>query len=126
MLFLGIKETTREYRLKKWADIIAEQRKSGLSIKAFCTDRDLSQHAFFYWLRLLRTEISKEKPLVQAVAAPAFVPLSSAEPHIVAADKISLHYGAFQMLQKGLTTTIFCSPYTATSLSYIMKMECFP
>ena len=97
MLFLGIKETTREYRLKKWADIIAEQRKSGLSIKAFCTDRDLSQHAFFYWLRLLRTEISKEKPLVQAVAAPAFVPLSSAEPHIVAADKLSLHYGAFQI-----------------------------
>ena len=97
MLFLGIKETTREYRLKKWADIIAEQRKSGLSIKAFCTDRDLSQHAFFYWLRLLREEISKEKPLVQAVAAPAFVPLSSAEPHIVAADKLSLHYGAFQI-----------------------------
>ena len=96
-MFLGIKETTREYRLKKWADIIAEQRKSGLSIKAFCTDRDLSQHAFFYWLRLLRTEISKEKPLVQAVAAPAFVPLSSAEPHIVAADKLSLHYGAFQI-----------------------------
>ena len=97
MLFLGIKETTREYRLKKWADIIAEQRKSGLSIKAFCTDRDLIQHAFFYWLRLLRAEISKEKPLVQAVAAPAFVPLSSAEPHIVAADKLSLHYGAFQI-----------------------------
>ena len=42
MLFLGIKETTREYRLKKWADIIAEQRKSGLSIKAFFTDRDLA------------------------------------------------------------------------------------
>ena len=97
MLFLGIKETTREYRLKKWADIIAEQRKSGLSIKAFCTDRDLSQHAFFYWLRLLRAEISKEKPLAPAVTAPAFVPLSSAEPHIVAADKLSLHYGAFQI-----------------------------
>ena len=28
-MFLGIKETTREYRLKKWAGIIAEQRKSG-------------------------------------------------------------------------------------------------
>ena len=38
MLFLGIKETTREYRLKKWAGIIAKQRKSGLTIRALCTD----------------------------------------------------------------------------------------
>ena len=42
-MFLGIKETTREYRLKKWAGIIAEQRKSGLTIRAFCADWGLSQ-----------------------------------------------------------------------------------
>ena len=76
MLFLGIKETTREYRLKKWAGIIAEQRKSGLTIRAFCADRDLSQHAFFYWLRLLRKELSGEKQLVPMENVPAFAPLS--------------------------------------------------
>ena len=97
MLFLGIKETTREYRLKKWAGIIAEQRKSGLTIRAFCADRDLSQHAFFYWLRLLRKELSGEKQLLPMENVPAFAPLSMAESPVVAADRLSLHYGTFQI-----------------------------
>ena len=97
MLFLGIKETTREYRLKKWAGIIAEQRKSGLTIRAFCADRDLSQHAFFYWLRLLRKELSGEKQLVPMGNAPAFAPLYTAKSPVVAADRLSLHYGTFQI-----------------------------
>ena len=97
MLFFGIKETTREYRLKKWAGIIAEQRKSGLTIRAFCTDRDLSQHAFFYWLRLLRKKLNGEKRFVHTENVPAFAPLSTTESPVVAANRLSLHYGTFQI-----------------------------
>ena len=96
-MFLGIKETTREYRLKKWAGIIAEQRKSGLTICASGADRRLSQHAFFYWLRLLRKELSGEKQLVPMGNAPAFAPLYTAKSPVVAADRLSLHYDTFQI-----------------------------
>ena len=118
MLFLGIKETTREYRLKKWAGIIAEQRKSGLTIRAFCADRDLSQHAFFYWLRLLRKELSGEKQLVPMENVPAFAPLSMAESPVVAADRLSLHYGTFQIDVECIQRLSFCGEYCRSYRRY--------
>ncbi|HUJ83456.1 MAG TPA: transposase [Candidatus Acidoferrales bacterium] len=38
----------------QWRERIAEQARSGLSIKQFCKDRDIAEHAFYSWRRRLR------------------------------------------------------------------------
>ena len=38
----------------QWRERIAEQARSGLSIKQFCQDRGIAQHAFYAWRRRLR------------------------------------------------------------------------
>jgi transposase-like protein len=38
----------------QWRDRIAEQARSGLSIKQFCKDRGIAEHAFYGWRKRLR------------------------------------------------------------------------
>jgi transposase-like protein len=38
----------------QWRERIAEQARSGLSIKQFCKDRGVAEHSFYAWRRRLR------------------------------------------------------------------------
>ena len=38
----------------QWRERIAEHARSGLSIKQFCKDRGIAEHAFYAWRRRLR------------------------------------------------------------------------
>jgi transposase-like protein len=38
----------------QWRERIAEHARSGLSIKQFCKDRGIAEHAFYGWRRRLR------------------------------------------------------------------------
>ena len=43
-----------EYRLQSWMEIIRECQESGLSNKAFCAQRGISEKTYYYWLRKIR------------------------------------------------------------------------
>jgi hypothetical protein len=63
----------REQAWAKWRDLVAEQEQSGLSVAAFCRDRELAQSQLTYWKRRVR----------EAVKAP-FVEVQLAEPRVQA------------------------------------------
>jgi len=63
----------REQAWAKWRDLVAEQEQSGLSVAAFCRDRELAQSRLTYWKRRVR----------EAVKAP-FVEVQLAEPRVQA------------------------------------------
>jgi hypothetical protein len=39
----------------QWRERIAEQQRSGVSIKRFCKEHALTEHSFYYWRKRLRT-----------------------------------------------------------------------
>ena len=43
-----------EYRLQSWMEIIRECEESGLSNRAFCFQRGISEKTYYYWLRKVR------------------------------------------------------------------------
>ena len=43
-----------EYRLQSWMEIIRECEESGLSNRAFCSQRGISEKTYYYWLRKVR------------------------------------------------------------------------
>lgn len=47
-------EVKQEYRLQEWSSMIQEQKASGLSIKRWCEQRNISEHSYYYRLRQLR------------------------------------------------------------------------
>lgn len=52
----------RQAGIEKWSRLIAEQKNSGLTIRDFCRQHDLSWHAYYYWLRKIREQIDPALP----------------------------------------------------------------
>jgi transposase-like protein len=55
-----------------WREAVAAWRKSGLSVRAFCSGRGLSEASFYGWRRTLQ-ERDRRRPATQP--GPTFVPL---------------------------------------------------
>ena len=52
-----------------WQERIAEQARSGLSIKQFCKDRGIPEHSFYAWRRRLRPAVPVRFALVDCTVA---------------------------------------------------------
>lgn len=48
---------------EQWQQLIAEQEKSGKTVRAFCRERDLGEYSFYTWRQRLR----KEQPVTFAL-----------------------------------------------------------
>lgn len=59
---------------RQWRERVALWRASGLSIRAFCRQRGLTEPTFHYWKRELPTR--DQAPAKSASAPPKFVPLT--------------------------------------------------
>ena len=62
-----------EYRAQQWAMVIQECQASGLTNKAFCEQRGISEKSFYYWQRKLRSR------LIEATA-PQLIAIEPPEP----------------------------------------------
>jgi hypothetical protein len=58
--------------LRRWRVILADHRRSGLTITAFCRSRKLCKSNFFRWRNILEP---LDPPAAEPKPAPAFVPL---------------------------------------------------
>jgi transposase-like protein len=54
----------------QWRERIAEHGRSGLSIKQFCKDRGIAEHAFYGWRKRLREAEPVRFALVDRTGAP--------------------------------------------------------
>ena len=82
-----------EYRAQTWAMLIQECNNSGLTKRAFCQQRGISEKSFYYWLRKLRSQMAE-------AAGPQLVPL---DPVSVPEDMLQIQYrGAELKLPSGV------------------------
>ena len=47
--------------MAQWQSIIKECKESGMTVAEFCEDRNISWHAYYYWLRKIREYITQPK-----------------------------------------------------------------
>ena len=65
-----IKKKTTRGKVEQWAERIAEQERSGLSVKQFCKERGFSEYAFYTWRKRLRNNNEPVRfALVESAAA---------------------------------------------------------
>jgi transposase-like protein len=60
------KEQKRAARADYWRELIAEQKRSGVSIQRFCEDRGLTEQSFYAWRKRLKKDAPMQFALVQA------------------------------------------------------------
>ena len=82
-----------EYRAQTWAMLIQECNNSGLTKRAFCQRRGISEKSFYYWLRKLRSQMAE-------ASGPQLVQL---EPPAISDDMLQIQYrGAELKLPAGV------------------------
>lgn len=68
---------TTQMRHRSWMEDYAQQQESGLTVKAWCQEKGITQKTFYYRLRVLREEacslLSTEQDKPAAENAPSFV-----------------------------------------------------
>ena len=67
----GIREATRQFRIQQWTKIIHDRAESGMTIKDYCNQNNLSRDAYFYWAKVIKEEALKNLPAQQFVEVPA-------------------------------------------------------
>ena len=71
-----------EYRAQTWAMLIQECNNSGLTKRAFCQQRGISEKSFYYWLRKLRSHMAE-------AAGPQLIPLDAP---VISDDMLQIQY----------------------------------
>jgi transposase-like protein len=54
---MNAQEVKRQYHLSKWRPIVQECRTSGMTVRAWCKENNVSEQQFFYWQHRLREEL---------------------------------------------------------------------
>ena len=54
-----------------WSNLIAEQEASGQTIRAFCQERGVGDHSFYYWPKKLQKSAPVQFALLKTVASAA-------------------------------------------------------
>ena len=69
---MNTNQTLRQATLAKWSTIFQEQQSSGLTIKEWCSQNDVSVHSFYYWKRAAKEEYLKSvMPEIVPVSIPS-------------------------------------------------------
>jgi hypothetical protein len=85
--------TTQEQRRELWRKLIAEQERSGLSVRAFSKQRRTSEHSFYQWRKRLREQLPMKFALVET---------SRGAPVAVAAVEVMLTSGERLRIAPGI------------------------
>lgn len=51
---MRVKEKVRKANLTQWSTKFQEQASSGLTVKEWCSQNNISVHAFYYWKRIAK------------------------------------------------------------------------
>lgn len=82
---MSAKQKLRQANLTKWTAIFREQAESGLTVKQFCSDHDISVHAYNYW-----KHVAKEA-YVESIL-PEIVPVNPPTPDQVPVNQLDSDY----------------------------------
>jgi hypothetical protein len=73
-ILLDIKQIKHEYRLRQWAEIVAECQRSGEPVRDWCKDHGICRQTYYNWQKQVR-----EAAIGSAITLREGTPLSSPE-----------------------------------------------
>lgn len=79
---MNTNQTLHQIKLQQWASRFQEQASSGLTVKAWCAENDITIHTYNYWKHKLKQEYVEASlteqhaivPLTTPVTPPVLVP----------------------------------------------------
>ena len=87
---MNTKLATAQIRVKNWTAIIQDRNQSGLSVKDYCAQHQLSRDSYYYWLRKVNEVLLVESGFVE-VTQPKQFPVQryvTADPNEIFASSV--------------------------------------
>ena len=94
---MKISEVKREFQLQQWRGMVLERKESALSVKEWCSERGITEHAYFYRLRQLRISACQALQEAQPVQL-AEVPLAPKVPERHASLRLTTRAGTLEIM----------------------------
>jgi hypothetical protein len=80
-----VQKQGREY----WAKLIAEQKASGMTVRAFCGQRGIADHSLYYW----RKRLNSKEPMKFALVTTIPMSTSSIELFLPGGERLCIPGG---------------------------------
>ena len=93
---MRVSDVKREYQLQEWSGMLRECKESGLTVKNWCTERGITEHAYYYRLRKLRQAACDALQQAQPVQL-AELPLIPKEPEFQAQLRLTTQAGTLEI-----------------------------
>ena len=94
---MKIGEVKKEFQLQQWRGMVQERMESGLSVRAWCAERGITEHAYYYRLRQIREVACQALESAQTVQL-AEVPLTPKEPQHPVSLRLTTGTGTLEIL----------------------------
>ena len=56
-----VTQVKNQYRMEQWTQLIKECQFSGLPVKTWCTQNDVRESSYYYWLKKLRKDAYQQQ-----------------------------------------------------------------
>ena len=93
---MRVSEVKREYQLQEWRGMLRECKESGLTVKNWCAERGITEHAYYYRLRKLRQAACDALQQAQPVQLAA-IPLTPKETELGAQLRLTTQAGTLEI-----------------------------
>ena len=81
-----------KYRQEKWEELIKDCQSSGLQVDEWCIKNQVSRHAYYYWLRKIRTKACESMlPAIPEQSIPIAFAKVELPPHHSGSPVITIH-----------------------------------
>ena len=94
---MKISEVKREFQLQQWSGMVQERMESGLSVKAWCSEREITEHVYYYRLRQLRLAACQALQEAQQPQL-AEIPLAPQEPERHTSLRLTTRAGTLEIM----------------------------
>ena len=94
---MKIGEVKKEFQLQQWRGMVQERMEIGLSVRAWCAERGITEHAYYYRLRQIREVACQALESAQTVQL-AEVPLAPKEPQHPVSLRLTTGAGTLEIL----------------------------
>ena len=97
---MRVSDVKREYQLREWSGMLRECKESGLTVKNWCSERGITEHAYYYRLRKLRQAACDALQQAQPVQL-AEIPLAPKEAEFQAQLRLTTKAGTLDIANAG-------------------------
>ena len=119
---MNTKDIATAFRMRHWAGIMDERKRSGLSVRRFCINAGIPENNYYYWQKKLREAACEEIANAESATGLEPVRFIEAQLPVQPARSTAANYPRNQVCIEATGVRIIaCGEYPADKLAVLLR-----